>query len=100
MKTINFCFASTTLYFCFNSAKFGDFFAHFRPFGAISRVGVRFKKLFETFLCRQSILVLEVQSYLFVFNSGQFGTILHFFGPFRGCFLPFGVMFGAVVQSP
>ena len=43
----------------------------------------------KTYLCRQSILVLEVQSYLFVFDSAKFWAYLHFLG-FLGLSLGFG----------
>ena len=36
------------------------------------------KKNFGTYLFRQSTLVLEVQSYLFVYNSAKFWPFLHF----------------------
>ena len=55
-------------------------------FGAINVVGVMFENIFETYLCRQSTLVLEGQPYLFVFNSAKFGAIFALFGPF-GAFL-------------
>ena len=57
-------------------------FWHFlNPFGAISGFEVRFKISFETYLCKQSTLVLEVQPYLFVFDSTTFWVSFALFGP-------------------
>ena len=56
-------------------------------------VDVRFKNLFGVYLCRQSTLVLEVQPYLFVFNSATFGaSVLTVLGTSR-LFLSFGAIF-------
>ena len=78
----------------FNSATFGAFLhffgplgAIFLPFGAYCVVGVRFKNIFGTYLCRQPTLVLEILPYLFVFYSAKFGAFLHFLsisGLFQG----------------
>ena len=58
---------------------FGTFGAIFWPFGAYCVVGVRFKNIFGTYLCRKSTLVLEIQPYLFVYNLAKFGAFfLHF----------------------
>ena len=74
----------------------GLFFHFFWPFRAIfwSRganfgVGVRFVNIFITYLCTQSNFILEVQSYLFVFNSATFGASFAHFEPF-GLFLGLG----------
>ena len=48
------------IFFVFNSAKFGTFFALLRPFGAIFGVGVRFKNFFGTYLHRLTTFILEV----------------------------------------
>ena len=48
----------------------------FWSYGAIFGVQVRFKNVFGTYWCRLSIFVLEVQPYLYVFNSGKFLTFL------------------------
>ena len=48
--------------------------------GDIFGVEARFKDIFGTYLCCQSTLVLEVQPYLFVFNSARFGAFFHFLG--------------------
>ena len=50
------------------------------------RAGVRFKNFFETYLCRESTLVLEIQFILFIFDSAKFGTFCAFFWPFRAIF--------------
>ena len=42
------------------------------------------------YLCRQSTLVLKVQSYLFVLNFAAFWAYLHFFGVFSG--LSYGLL--------
>ena len=47
------------IFFVFNSAKFGTFFALLRPFGAIFGVGVRFKNFFGTYLLRLTTFILE-----------------------------------------
>ena len=65
-------------HFVFNSATNGAFLYHFDP-----------KKFFGIYLCRQSTLVLEVQSYLLVFNSAKFWA---FFGLF-------GAVFGSIALS-
>ena len=78
-----------SLSYCFHLAPFGLFFAHFSPFRAIFWLGLGSKKIFDTYQCRLSILVLELQPYLF-FHSAQFGVFLDLFGPF-GAF--FGVGF-------
>ena len=80
--------------FVFNLATFGAFFAlfwalrgyFFWPFGAYCVVGVRFKNIFGTYLCRKSTLVLEIQPYLFVYNLAKFGAFFTFFGPFEAIF--------------
>ena len=59
----------------------------FWPFG----VGVRFKNIFETYLCSQSTLVLEVQPYLFAFTLAKFGAFFALFGPL-------GAIFGVEVR--
>ena len=53
-------------------------------------VGVRFKNIFGTYLCRQSTLVLESQPHLFIFNLVKFGAFLNYFWAFRGYFLGWG----------
>ena len=65
---------------------FGTFGAIFWPFGAYCVVGVRFKNIFGTYLCRKSTLVLEIQPYLFVYNLAKFGAFFTFFGPFEAIF--------------
>ena len=60
-------------------------FALFGPFRAIFVVWVRFKNFFGTYLCRQSTLVLEIQPYLFVFNSAKLGPFCTFWAS-RGYF--------------
>ena len=64
----------------------GPFGAFFWPFGAYCVVGVRFKNIFGTYLCRKSTLVLEIQPYLFVYNLAKFGAFFTFFGPFEAIF--------------
>ena len=59
---------------------FGPFGAIFWPFGAYCVVGVRFKNIFGTYLCRQSTLVLESQPHLFIFNLVIFGAFFTFLG--------------------
>ena len=56
-------------------------FCTFRPFGTIFGVEVRFKNFFGTYPCKQSTLVLEVQPYLFVFDSTTFWVSFALFGP-------------------
>jgi len=87
ISTINFCFGSAALSFCFIRAQlgpllhfFGPFKAIFLPFGAIFGVKIRFKNIFGAYLCRKSFLVFEVQPDLFVFNSAKLGAILNFWG--------------------
>ena len=55
-----------------------EIFCPFRPFGAIFGLGLGPKKIFQTYKCRLSILLLELQSYLLF----SFGPIWGFFGPF------------------
>ena len=66
------------------------FFGHFGTicwtFGCIFTVGVRFDNNFETYKCRVSSFVLEVQPYLFVFNSATFGAFFAFFEALSGDF--------------
>ena len=50
------------IFFVFNSAKFGTFFALLRPFGAIFGGWGKVQNSFGTYLCRKSTLVLEEQS--------------------------------------
>ena len=100
MWTINFGFRSTALIFCF---KFGHILVlfctflgplglYFGPLGLLLELRSGSKTFFGAYQCSQSILVLEVQPYLFVLNSAKFGAIFAFFGPF-GAFLGVGVMF-------
>ena len=79
--------------FIFNLVKFGAFFELFGPFGAISWVGVRFKKIIAIYLNRQPTLVLEVQPYLFVFNLATFGAFFALFWALWGYFLVFWGLF-------
>ena len=58
----------------------------FWPFRAIFGVGVWFKNIFGTNICRQSSLVLEIQLYLFVFDSVKFWSFFVLFGPFGTIF--------------
>ena len=69
---------------------FGPFGAIFWPFGAYCVVGVRFKNIFGTYLCRKSTLVLEIQPYLFVYNLAKFGAFFYIFWAFRGYFWGWG----------
>ena len=64
MQTINFCFGSTVLSFCFSFGQILGLFALFGLFGAIFGVGVRFKNFFGTCLHRLTTFILEVQLYL------------------------------------
>ena len=52
----------------------------FCPLGLFLGVWVRFKNILRTYQCRQSTLVLEVQPYLFVYISANFGAFFHFLG--------------------
>ena len=64
----------------------GLFFLHvLGPLGLFFGVGVTLKDFFGTCLSRQSTSVLEVQTYIFVFELAQFGA--YFFTFFGG---PFG----------
>ena len=59
----------TVLSFCFLLSKlFGLILHFFLPFGQFFGAGVRFKKIFGTYTCRQSTLFLKVYPYLCVFN--------------------------------
>ena len=58
--------------FLFFIGQFLALFALFGLFAAIFGVGVRFKNFFGTYLCKQLTEVLEVQPYLFVFDSATF----------------------------
>ena len=64
MQTINFCFGSIAISFCFNFGQILGLFTLFGPFGAIFGVGVRFKNFFGTCLHRLTTFILEVQLYL------------------------------------
>ena len=65
--------------FVFNSA-----------FGAIIRVGVMFKNFFGPTYVDNQISFLEVQPYLFAFNSATFGVFFAFSPPsWLFCFCPF-----------
>ena len=55
-------------------------------FGAIFGVGVRFKNIFGTYLCSLSILVLELQPYIFAFTLAKFEAFFALFGPFGAIF--------------
>ena len=55
--------------FVFNLATIG-------VFKAIYGIGVKFKNFFGTYLCRQWTSILEVQPYLFVYNSATFETAI------------------------
>ena len=68
---------------------FGPFWTTFLALWAISGVRVRFKNTFRTYLCRQSIRVLEIQPYLLAFNLAKFVGGLHFLG-LLGLFLGLG----------
>ena len=59
-------------------------------------VGVRFKNIFGTYLCRQSTLVLESQPHLFIFNLVKFGAFFELFGPFGAIFWV-GVRFKKII---
>ena len=95
---MNFGFGSTAISCVFNIATFGASFAlffylwdyFFWFFWATFEFGVRFKNNFGNYLCRQSTLVLDMQPYLFVFNSPKFGAFLALFEPFGAIF---GVQF-------
>ena len=65
---------------------FGSFRAIFLAVWGLCVVGVRFKNIFGTYLCRKSTLVLEIQPYLFVYNLAKFGAFFTFFGPFEAIF--------------
>ena len=60
MQTINFCFGSKALSFCFSFDQILGLFALFGLFGAIFGVGVRFKNFFGTCLHRLTTFILEV----------------------------------------
>ena len=86
--TTNFGFGCTAISFCFQFGHIWGLFCTFLgpsglffwPFGAYCVVGVRFKNIFGTYLCRKSTLVLEIQSYLFVYNLVEFGAFFTFLG--------------------
>ena len=59
------------------------------PFVAIFGLDLGFKKIFETCLCRLSILDLELQPYLFFFIRPLLGPFRIFLGPL-GLFLGLG----------
>ena len=114
MYTINFGFVSTELSFVFKSATFGPllhflgpFGLSFLGFGAFFGVGVRFKNIFGTYLCRQSTLVLKVQPYLLVFNFAAYwasfalflGSLGLSYGPLGLFYGPSRLLFGAVSGS-
>ena len=87
MQTINFCFESTALSFCFKFCQILGLFSLFEPFGvfflpvgAIFGVEVRLENIFGTYKCRLSTFVLEVQPYLFDFDLATFGASCNF-GP-------------------
>ena len=97
MHTIKFCFGSAALSFSFEFGQVWGLFAHFGsfgtirfgPLGAIFGVRVRFKNIFGTHLCRQSILVLEVQPYLLFLIRRNLWPSLIFLG-LSGLFLLLG----------
>ena len=66
--------------FVFNLATIKACFALFGPFRAIFGVGVKFKNFFKTFLCKQSILVLEAQPYRLVLFGHIWGLFCTFWG--------------------
>ena len=70
--------------FFFNYATIGAFFQIFWILRSFFWVGVRFKNFFETYLCRQSMLILEAQPYLFVFNLITFGASFTIFWAILG----------------
>ena len=99
MQTINFCFGSTALSFCFKFGRILGLFSLFEPFGvfflsvgAIFGVEVRLENIFGTYKCRLSIFVLEVQPYLFVFHSAKFWAFFALFG-LLGAIFGVGVRF-------
>ena len=78
-----------------NLGSFGTFLAPRSCFWVWGQV----KKIFGTHLCRQSTFVLEVQSYLFVFNLVTFGaSFALFFWPFGAIFWLYGAIFGVGVR--
>ena len=64
MQTINFCFGSIAISFCFKFGQILGLFTLFGSFGDIFGVGVRFKNFFGTCLHRLTTFILEVQLYL------------------------------------
>ena len=70
--------------------------ALFDPWVAIFGLGVMFKILFRTFLCRQSTLVSELQSYFCFLIRPHLEFFFYFSSPsglfmaFRSCFLGWG----------
>ena len=97
MQTINFCFGSTALSFCFKFSRILGLFSLFESFGvfflsvgAIFGVEVRLENIFGTYKCRLSIFVLEVQPYLFVFHSAKFWAFFCIFWALRGYFWGWG----------
>ena len=81
MQTINFGFRSTVLLFIFSLAPFWAFQPLSRPFGATHG-----NNLLETYQCRISTLVLEIQPYLFISippiwsHFVVFGPLEYYFG--------------------
>ena len=98
MQTINFCFESTALSFCFKFGQILDLFHFFNPselsffltVGAVFGVEVRLENIFGTYKCRLSIFVLEVQLYLLVFHSAKFWAFFCIFWALRGYFWGWG----------
>ena len=78
--------------FVFDSARFGALFQFLGPsgyflfFGAIFGVEVGSNTFLEPTNIDYQLFVLEVQPYLFVFNSAKFWAFLEFFGPFGAIF--------------
>ena len=61
---------------------FWPFLAIFLALWGYFWVGVWFKNIFGTNICRQSTLVLEIHLYVFVFDSTKFCSFFAFFGLF------------------
>ena len=81
--------------FVFNSATIGVFFALFGPYEDILRARVRLKKFFGTYLCRQTTLVLKVQTYLLFYFDHILGLHCTFLGPSRSFFWSLRAIFGS-----
>ena len=85
--------------FVFNSAIIWVFFALFGPFGAIFRVGVRFKNFLGPTYVDNQLLVFEVQPYLFLLVLVTFGASFVLFGTFMAIFGSFGLFLGSGSDS-